>query len=142
MKKSDSLQVYLFSGKAKFAILLVVVLWIAFSSPGLLGGEVQVDNFLRPYSTGLLVLIFCLWFFRIKRKNWKSSVRVATLFAVLTMMIFVTSIQLAMLHNTQLAVETADIFLRYRLGQVLIYDILGIFAFFAVSATVNKMSEG
>lgn len=122
------------------------------------------EQFFRPYSKILFVLFITFILMIIKYKNWKSKVKILTLWATLIFILFNTFLQLQNLFtkgseivnyitkledptianiealNPWIASKT-QFEIYYRLGKIVLLDIFAIFAFFAINKTVNELEE-
>lgn len=162
------MKTYLFKGLHRAAFLLAAILYTAHAlyNQYLLGGYAAPDpeTLYRPYSQILFVwgILLCLFF--MKKKNWQTKMHILTITVLLTVMSFVTTTQLTQLHNsrgiildmertsrTQDFVNWAAIenmshwvaneltyVITYRVGKIILFDILAIFAFFAISKVIKE----
>ena len=137
--------------------IAVITIALAYTTYALFETEsytLNPEQFFRPYSKILFVLLIAVTLIFIKYKNWKSKIKVLTLIATLTFIFYNTSLQLQNFFESGTRIfgevkfsqfETmgpyVDFQIYYRLGKIVLLDLFAIFAFFAINKTVNEVEE-
>jgi len=133
---------YLFSKTQRLLIALFGLLIIAHTVVSNLNWKTSVDNFYRPYSTVIFIIIITLSLYFLKKENWKQKLRVIVLLSMTSFILFNTFLQLGSYFNGQnMGVEHFNAWGIYRMSKIILLDIFAIFTFFAINYTINKLED-
>lgn len=149
---------YLFNKTQRYFFILLAILYCIFSLYTCEDLKLNANIYFQPYSNIVFVFAVAVALFLMKRKNWKTKIKLLTLAVVLIFMTFNTMLQLHIMHNVgskilneERAMSTEKIIsfdnvekqskwianeiqfeVYYRIGKIILLDILAIFAFFAI----------
>lgn len=139
----------------KIAVAIISLSYVGYTLFETESYALNPEQFFRPYSKILFVLLIAITLTFIKHKNWKSKIKVLTLVTVLTFIFYNTSLQLqnffemrTRIFSNDITFEQisllgplADFEIYYRIGKIVLFDLFAIFAFFAINKTVNEIEE-
>ncbi len=162
------MKTHLFKRLHRAAFLFAAILYTAHAlyNQYLLGGYAAPDpeDLYRPYSKIFFVWVTFLCLFFMKKKNWQTKIHILTIIVLLTVMSFVTTTQLNQLHSSRstiIDIERTEntsgeqqfnniesmshwitnevaYSITYRVGKIILFDILAIFAYFAISKVIKE----
>ncbi len=146
---------YLFTKKQRLLILLLGFLILAHIVASNFHWGTSIDNFYRPYSSIIFILVVTGPVAFLKKQNWKNKLRIIVLCFVLSFIIFNTYLHLGHLFDLKESVISAvdtsfdlqlveamvrwDIY--YRIGKILLLDVFAIFTFVSINYTLNKIKD-
>lgn len=151
------MQKYLLSKRQKIIIGTVGLIYIIYQLVKTELYSISIDSSFQSYLATAYISSLLIALLLMKRKDWKSKIKLLTLAALLAFIFYTTSTQLnsmydgfGVLADENLNYEQLQVInpyinfvTYYRLGKIAFFDIFAIFAFFGIFKTVNdiKISE-
>jgi hypothetical protein len=156
---------YLLNTKARVLTILMLGAFAFLTVVQTQDFTLDKSDYYRPYSVLIFALLIAISLLSMRKDQWRAKVKILTLTVTVSMMLFVTTVQLNSLHGwgeeylnyertknkqgeynfenaasmSQWVSNEINLSIAYRLGKIILFNSLAVFIFYAVNKTVDSI---